>query len=287
LLLGESFAHGSGLPGRETWAEVADAADPALDIVNLAVDGYSMAQAWLRYQAYAGQLEHQGVILMFVPGVDLWRDINVVRELGEPWKVRAVMPRFALDRDGIRLIASPYRSADELEADRRKALSPMFREHLRSYDRFYFPVEHEPVPVVGGLLSFKIAVAAWGRYARGRLRRAQFEPDSEAAVISRRIFLKLQEETTARSRQFLLVVLPTATDLDRLRSEPGFANAWQALVTHICAGQRNCVDLAPALRRASADDIDLGPDGNHFGPRANALIAAAVLDALPRRRGVT
>ena len=56
LLFGESFAHGSGLPGRETWAEVADAADPALDIVNLAVDGYSMAQAYLRYQSYADRL---------------------------------------------------------------------------------------------------------------------------------------------------------------------------------------------------------------------------------------
>jgi hypothetical protein len=287
LLFGESFAHGSGLPGRETWAEVADAADPALDIVNLAVDGYSMAQAYLRYQAYAGRLEHRGMILMFVPGVDLWREINVIRELGEPWKVRAVMPRYALDGEGIRLIASPYRSANELEADRRKGLSPMLREHLRSYDRFYFPVEHQPVPVVGGLLSFKIAVAAWGRYARGRLRRAQFEPGSEATEISRRIFLKLQEETAARSRQFLLVVLPTATDLDRLQSEPEFAKAWQTLVNYICAGQHNCVDLAPALRRASADEIDLGPDGNHFGPRANALIAAAVLDALPRHPGMT
>ncbi len=98
-------------PGRQTWAEVAETADPALDIVNLAVDGYSMAQAYLRYQRYAGLLEHQGVLLMFVPGVDLWRDINVVRDLGEPWKVRAVMPRFVLEGEGIRLIANPYGSA--------------------------------------------------------------------------------------------------------------------------------------------------------------------------------
>jgi hypothetical protein len=68
LLLGDSFAHGSGLPGRDTWAEVAERADPALDIVNLAVDGYGMAQAYLRYRAYAGRLEHQCVMLMFVPG---------------------------------------------------------------------------------------------------------------------------------------------------------------------------------------------------------------------------
>ena len=220
LLFGESFAHGSGLPGRQTWAEVADRAEPALDIVNLAVDGYSMAQAYLRYQDYAGRLEHHGVMLMFVPGVDLWRDVNVVRDLGEPWKVRAVMPRFALDGEGVRLVANPFGSPSALENDFRDGLSPQFRAHLELYDRFYFPLEHEPVPVIGYLLSFKIAVAAWGRHARGRVRRAQFAPGSEAAEISHRIFLKLQEESRAKSRLFVLLVLPTPTDLDRLKNEP-------------------------------------------------------------------
>ena len=65
---------------------------------------------------FADRLEHQGVLLMFVPGVDLWRDVNVVRELGEAWKMRAVMPRFVLDGEGIRLIASRSGSADELAA---------------------------------------------------------------------------------------------------------------------------------------------------------------------------
>jgi hypothetical protein len=282
LLLGESFAHGSGLPGRQIWPEVMEAAEPALDIVNLAVDGYSMAQAYLRYRNLADRLEHAGAMLMFVPGVDLWRDVNVVRELGQPWKVRAVMPRFVLDGAGIRLIANPYGSAEELAADFRDGLSPRFRAHLERHDRFYFPVEHEPVPVIGHLLSFKIAAAAWGRYARGRVRRAQFEPGSEAAEISRRIFLIFQEESRAESRNFVLLVLPTPTDLDRLRDEPAFATTWAGFVAATCNGIRHCVDLAPALLRISRSEVDLGPDGNHFGPRMNAAIADAVRAAIPR-----
>ena len=282
LLFGESFAHGSGLPGRQTWAEIADRADPALDIVNLAVDGYSMAQAYLRYQDYAGRLEHHGVMLMFVPGVDLWRDVNVVRELGQPWKVRAVMPRFSLDGEGIRLVANPFGSPSALEDDLRHGLSTQFRAHLERHDRFYFPLEHEPVPVVGYLLSYKIAVAAWGRYARGQVRRALFKPGSEAAEISHRIFLKLQEESRANSRPFVLLVLPTPTDLNRLQDEPGFSDAWQGLVAASCAGLLHCVDLAPALSRDAAGEVDLGPDGNHFGPRMNATIAEVVRAELPR-----
>ncbi len=282
LLLGESFAHGSGLSGRQTWPEVIETADPALEIVNLAVDGYSMAQAYLRYRNFADRLEHAGAMLMFVPAVDLWRDVNVVRELGQPWKVRAVMPRFVLDGDGLRLVENPYGSTEALERDVRDGLGPTLREHLRRYDRFYFPVEHEPVPVVGYLLSFKIGAAAWGRYARGRVRRAQFEPGSEAAEISRRIFLKLQAESRAESRDFLLLVLPTPTDLDRLHDEPAFRAAWEGLVAASCFGIRHCVDLAPGLVRIARSEVDLGPDGNHYGPGMNAAIADAVRAVLPR-----
>lgn len=283
LLLGESFAHGSTLPGSQTWAEIADARDPGLDLVNLAVDGYGMAQAWLRYRALAGSIEHQGALLMFVPGVDLWRDINVVRDLGEPWKVRAVMPRFVLDGDDIRLVESPYASPQELDEDNRVGLGATLRDHLRRYDRFYFPFEHEPVPVIGGLLNFKIGAAAYGRYARGRVRRAQFRPGSEALAVSQRIFRAWQAETEAQGKEFMLLVLPTATDLDRLRSEPAFEGEWRRLVEFACAGLRHCADLAPVLVAAPSAEIDLGPDGNHYGPRTNALIAGAVLDLLPRR----
>jgi hypothetical protein len=282
LLLGESFAHGSGLPGPRTWPEVIEAAEPALDIVNLAVDGYSMAQAYLRYRNFAERLEHGGAMLMFVPGVDLWRDVNVVRVLGQPWKVRAVMPRFVLEGGGIRLIENPYSSVEELETDIRDGLSPELRAHLRRHDRFYFPVENESVPVLGYLLSFKIATAAWGGYARGRVRRVQFQPDSEAAEISRRIFLKLQEELHAASRDFVLLMLPTPTDLDRLHDEPAFAAAWNGFVAATCEGIRHCVDLAPALVGVARGEVDLGPDGNHFGPGMNAAIADAVRAALPR-----
>jgi hypothetical protein len=138
------------------------------------------------------------------------------------------------------------------------------------------------VPVLGYLLSFKIATAAWGGYARGRVRRVQFQPDSEAAEISRRIFLKLQEELHAASRDFVLLMLPTPTDLDRLHDEPAFAAAWNGFVAATCEGIRHCVDLAPALVGVARGEVDLGPDGNHFGPGMNAAIADAVRAALPR-----
>lgn len=209
---------------------------------------------------------------------------RVVRDLGAAWKVRAVTPRFVLDGPGIRLVPSVYVSPEALDADNRAGPSAKLREHLRRYDRFYFPIEPEPPPFIGELMIYRIAAAAWRRAARGRLRRAQFRPDSEALETSRRIFLKLQEDVRARAYPMVLLVLPTATDLERLREEPAFAREWRELADFSCRGLHHCMDLLPALASLPAGAIDLAPDGDHFGPRTNAAIADAVLAALPLRQ---
>lgn len=280
LLLGESFAHGSGLPTSQGWAEVADRAAPGLDIVNLAVDGYSMAQAYLRYGEFADHLEHQGVLLMFVPGVDLWRDVNTLRDLGEAWKVRTVMPRFVLEGNGLRLVTSPYANPEEFDRDNRRGMSETLKDHLHRYDRFYFPLEHETIPVLGRLLTFKLVIAAHGRYSRGAVRREQLQVGSEALAVSRRLFRRLQDQAQENSREFVLLVLPTATDIARLRGETAFRKTWQEIVDYSCKELRHCVDLTDSLMAIPPAEFDLGPDGNHYGPRTNVRIARAVLAAL-------
>jgi hypothetical protein len=279
LLVGESFAHGSSLPTHQGWASVVEEGSPSLDVVNLAVDGYSMAQAYLRYRSFANRLEHQGVMLMFVPDVDLWRDVNTLRTLGEPWKVQAVMPRFVIDGEGsLELVPSPYSAAGELLAANADGLSDRLRDHLRRFDRFYFPFEHREVPVVGRLVTVRLAAAAYGRYARGSLRRQLREPGSEALRVSRAVFAALHSKAAAHNRQFLLLVLPTANDLRRIREEDGYSEQWVELLRFVCEGPWHCIDLSGALRQSEA--IDAGPDGNHFGPRTNRDIATVVRAAI-------
>jgi hypothetical protein len=279
LLLGESFAHGSGLPTEQGWAAVAEAGDSAMEIVNLAVDGYSVAQAYLRYASLEAELDHDGVWLMFVPNVDLWRDVNTLRTLGEPWKVQAMMPRFVLDSGSLRVARSPYAGASDLVDRNAGGLDPVLRDHLRRYDRFYFPREYERTPVLDHLLTYKVAVAAYGRYARGAIRRSLWEPGSEALEISRAIVQRLHDETASRRRAFVLLVLPTMNDLYRFQDDAGHERRWEALVRFVCDGPWRCVDLAPPLRRIARGDLDTAADGQHFGPRVNRAIAAAVLEA--------
>jgi len=282
LLIGESFAHGSGLPTEQGWAYVAEASAPAIEVVNLAVDGYSVAQAYLRYERMQRDLGHDGVLLMYVPNVDLWRDVNTLRTLGEPWKVQAIMPRFVLEDGSLRMIPSPYAGASDLVERNAHGLDPVLREHLRRYDRFYFPLEYERTPVLDHLLTYKVAVAAYGRYARGAIRRSLWEPGSEALATSRAIFQRLQAETSSQGVVFVLLVLPALNDLYRFEDEPGHEQRWAQLIDFACAGTPLCVDLAPALSRVTRDDLDTAADGEHYGPHVNRLIAEAVLEAIGR-----
>jgi hypothetical protein len=81
LIFGDSFAQASRVRQEDAWASVLDAMCPELDVVNFGVDGYSMGQAYLRYRALGRVLEHDVMLLMFAPSVDLWRDVNTLRSL--------------------------------------------------------------------------------------------------------------------------------------------------------------------------------------------------------------
>ena len=280
LLVGDSFAHGSRIRYEHTWATQIESLDPTLDVVNLAVDGYSMAQAYLRYDGLKGRIRHDGLLLMFVPAVDLWRDVNTIRDLGEFWNVNIVMPRFVLDGEMLELVASPYAHPADVYADSRAGLSPRLRDHLRRYDRFYFRAMHENPAVLGNLLTYKVGAAGWGRMQRYATKHGLRKPGSEALSVSRAIFRRMQDEASADSRKFKVLVLPALSDLQNFDRDERYLAEWQAMVNFVCDGVRNCVDLAPDLRAVPLEEFDSGYDDTHFGPRANRLIAVTILKAL-------
>ena len=93
LIFGESFAESTRVRQDEAWSSILGSIDPNREVVNLAVDGYSMGQAYLRYQSFKDALGHGGSLMMFVPTRDLWRDVNTIRGLHDPWDMPEVQPR--------------------------------------------------------------------------------------------------------------------------------------------------------------------------------------------------
>jgi hypothetical protein len=119
LLFGDSYTQGSRVPQEETFAHYLGETSSDTEVVNFGVDGYSMGQAFLRYQQIAARIEHELVFLILVPDADLWREVNVSRFVARRWEAYAINPRFVLDEGTLQHVGSPFRSLDEMLRDKR------------------------------------------------------------------------------------------------------------------------------------------------------------------------
>jgi hypothetical protein len=274
LVFGESFGQSSRVRQEEGWSERLGEKRGDLEIINFAVDGYGMGQSLLRFLRVRRQLEYDVVVFMLVPRQDLWRDINVVRFLGEGWKSYNPMPRYVLDGSTIRLVKSPYQSADEYYAENIPQPNETTQSHLRSYDRFYFPLLYELPPLVGNLLAYKTFALWYGRRQYEKLRANSYaDAHSEAVNLDRGIFLAAKKQAQDDHAEFCLVLLPTTRDLDAIRRLSRYHPRWNEIAQSMRQAGLKVVDLLPDFLKLKEGDLDTGYDGSHYGPKADALIA--------------
>jgi hypothetical protein len=279
LVFGDSFAAGSRLPQDETWSMNLAALDERLDIVNFGVDGYGTGQAFLRYQDRSGHLEHDVVLLMVVPAADLWRDVNVRRDLGEAWSSWTVMPRFVVATDGLELIPDPLSAGSMPQADRVQRLE-VLEDHVRRYDHFFREDLYELPPVVGHSVLFRIALAALDQWESRDLRRHILLPESEAVRVTAGIVGAMRAEVERSGRQFVLVLAPTGHELARSQLPTPDADAWHDLAAALCEGAGTCIDLIDAMMDSPASESDFGYDGTHYGPKTSRRLAEVLLSEL-------
>jgi hypothetical protein len=214
LIFGDSFAVGLGLRQGEVWSSVLQAERPDAEFLNFGVPGYGMGQSVLRYEQVRDALPHDAAILVFVPGADLWRDINVVRNVGEEgWISYNVLPRFVQEDDRLRLIASPYENSAELYADNSHELSEKLRQHLVSYDRFYFPAKYERAGVWSESVVLKMLLKVRFDRKRAQIRNSLPSPGSEATRLSRALFDRMDEQVQEAPNSSVRVDSPASTSL--------------------------------------------------------------------------
>jgi len=247
--------------------------------MNFAVDGYSMAQAFLRYQEIRHKLRYDVAILMFVPEADLWRDVNTLRQLYEPSWEAPLVPRFELAKEGLRLVPAFYQDPFDLYRRNANGLSDDLRQHLRAHDRLYFSSVYDERRGLERSLWLRLA----SRYEYLRERRSFDEglmrPDGEALQVTQKIGEAMQQEVRADGAAFVLLVLPTRS-LWWNGWTPADLRQWRHLVDSLCLNQTMCVDLLPTLQAVDPAEVDRVYDREHFGPKMNAQIANAVFGAL-------
>jgi len=285
LLFGDSFTQGSRLPQAETWAYQLEKRNPGFEVYNFGVDGYGMSQSFLRYQNVQAGIDYDVVLFLFVPSVNLWRDINTIRSLCGDWQSFAITPRFIIKDDRLEYVKSPYKNVLEVYQANHIRLSPKARTYLRKYDRFYIPVLHEDPPLLKYLISYKIAALFYGnRKIRMVFRHAFEDPNSEAWQVTRKIFDTVKTLASKREANFILAILPTHLDIDTAQQDAHFRKYWQKFVAKFIRSGLHTVDLLPRMSSVPLDELDYGYDGSHYGPKASFLIADILASAIQKYR---
>jgi hypothetical protein len=280
LVFGESFTNCSQVPQEETWTFYLETMLGNVEVVNLAADGYGMAQCFLRYRKSKATVDYDVVLLVFVPAVDLMRDINVLRSLFG-WESREVMPRFVLTEDSLQLIESPYKSREDFLNDCREDECGKLRDHLRAFDRFYFRTKYESPPLIGRSVFYKLGARAYFNGKRRSMTKNLMNPRSEALQVSRRIFEAMNREVEKEGKKFVLFLLPVKRDVSNYKTDVSSKKQWDEMSTFLKTADLVCVDLMKDYLTVPDDryDSDYGFKG-HYGPKANRVIAELVKNHL-------
>lgn len=281
LVFGDSFVQGSRVRQEETWPYYLDVSRQDIEVVNLGVDGYSMAQSYLRYLGMRGRIGHDIVILMFVPAVNLWRDVNVRRDVAAYWwGTYTLMPRFILDKDRLRLV-KPLAAAKPTSAE--STVRSILWSHLEEYDSFFDEEVYEEPDGLRHSVIYRLGLRQWHIRSNKRYRESLWDPQSDAQRVTREIFRSMDRQVEADGQRFLLVTLPLISELQELDEDNTIAERHEGICTSMLDTGVGCLDLLAGLRDMFPNELDLAYDGSHFGPSANRIIADLILDHLNRK----
>ena len=286
FIFGESYARGSRNPQTETWSHVLAGLEPQREIVNMAVDGFGMGQAFRRFQSLGDRYDYDTALFVLVPDADTWRDINTMRFLGEDWYAFVILPRYEVKGDSLEWVPGPYRLGSEIYQHDVPTVTPYVREHLKRHDAFYFKLLYEKPPVLGSFVLYKMLAKLIGDQQRKSVyNNANWNVHSEGVNVERHIFKAANQVVAAKGRQFLLVLLPSPELLEavRKRSDARSLQLWSDRLQTFQSDGLTVIDMLPDMRTLSDADIDKGYDGSHYGPKTNRAIAEILHRRLPAR----
>lgn len=277
IIFGESLTNCSRVTQEETWPFFLSSKNKDVEFVNFGVEGYSMGQCLLRYQIVKDKIDYDMVLLVFSPRVDLDRDINVLRQFLN-WHNYPSLPRFVVENNKLKLIESPYKTWDDFFNDNKEGCSDILRNHLRAYDRFYFKVLYESNSLINKSIIYKLLATGFSAFHHKFSIYGFMKPNSEAMTVSRKIFEEMNSEAEHDGKKFVLVLLPDSYKKGAMiyKNHYLFRKEYDELVNSVKKEGIICIDLVKDFIKLKPEELDVGYDGSHYGPKANKIISELI-----------
>ena len=273
--LGCSFTRGDEVRGDEAWPALLHAARTDLAVLNLGMGGYGVDQAYLRLRRDALPLDLDEVWVGWLPDASL-RVVTQYPPFLRHWtNAMATKPRFVLREGELELLPPAVVELPDFLAlfdDQRALLAAFEHDHwLRRAPLAYAPR--------GSSWTHRFATTRLLLTWHERLERHTApwvrDPASEVHRILFALFTRMARECDEAGVRFRLLVLPAYFDLE---SAAAGAPYWSTLTKLLESQGIEVLDLSRALRAAGAlTDDSFWMPGGHYGPKANEVIAEAML----------
>lgn len=286
MAFGDSFTHGDEVAHDETWPQaLADLLEA--DVYNLAVGGYGLDQALLRFRQLPPRIQAPLVLIAFeLRNID--RVVNRYRPFLLPGTGIALpKPRFVLRGGRLELRPNPVTTADGLE----RLADPAFVESMGEEDYWYSVARGPRLSFPYTRLLFDRSIWSQALAARSFLGEVAPRPDEDLWLVDgpRALYLAILDafvaEVAKRGSRPVVVVLPGFHAFHHLRRKSPLVGLEQVM-SH-CEGRGyTCFDGLTALvndPEGRKVDVFFRP-GGHTSPAANRLIATSLAEFL-RRRG--
>ena len=271
-LFGDSFTQ-SVLPDDQAWGNLLEIklnqAGIRTEVLNFGVGGYGMDQAFLRYQ-HEGQHYSPDIVVFGFQPIDLHRNVNIFLRLTYHRHIIPFSkPRFVLTDQGLELLNQPTLHPEEMIA-----VFESFENHpLAPYEAYY--------------QSRNVAGRWW---ASSRLAAFVFEvlkqqneemqkdrgPGSERGMLGQAIVDAFAADVKAHDTTFFVLHLPTKHNLRRYHR--GEQASYQFLLDHF-EDSYHYITLDEYLDPVYVDEVYY-PDGTHYGPEIDGILAQTVADAM-------
>lgn len=280
VIVGDSFAHGDDVHFAESLgARLASAlaiGGDAHEVVNLAVGGFGMDQAYLRLRA-EGLALSPDIVLFGFQVENVHRNRNVLRGYYH-WKtgIPFSKPRFLLGPDGLQLVNQPVVPLEELPGVLRAGGTPA----LLAHEAFFDPGLHASSFVRRSRLYGAVEAVLRGLGGGPSTAAGDLSPSGEVGALALAILRAAREEVQDAGARFVVLRLPNRKELAGRRE--GRRGAAVSLL-EVLGEEFEIIDPTRALLGAWER---VGPEGlftrsmGHYSGAGNEVVARVVAGAL-------
>lgn len=260
-LVGDSFTFGQEVPYEESWGgRLEESLKPDVRVMNFGVTGYSVAQAFLRYERDV-RPAHPDVVILGVINDDFLRTRRIYYLIPN-WREPVVHPRFIVKNGKLELLNVPLPSPKEILAYSSVRELP-FIEYDSGYDPFEWDRQYWTAFDHSILFRF---VTSW--YS-GWETKDTTHSDKEMFAINAEIVRAFVRQAESEGSIPIVLFLPGYDDLESRRRD--FKEYVPLGVKVLAASGVKYFDARPCFQKVEFGDYF--EPGRHYSSQGNAAIS--------------